>query len=203
MVLHAAERFLPFGMHTGLMKSLVGLCFLCSVSGEILSWMSWIRADYMLKLRRLISRPLLGAFKLHSKPGQQGLKHLEMQQAAGICFLPAILSFVLIGVGIQVIGCSVAQATQNCAQTPAANMCPQLSYPDVGRVLHTVRLIACHVHVWVQLHARWRLSAVCRATRTVFRLQNANHDVGRAQAAPDTKVCIMVSVWPTAPRENT
>ena len=93
------------------------------------------------RTRIAIRRSLRGAGKLHRQQRSQTRASTHLEQALSACFLPAILSLILLSGSTHLIGCRVLQAAHGCTRQPAATMCPQPFHPNTGIALRTIRLI--------------------------------------------------------------
>ena len=151
--------FWSFDKHTGLMRCLAGLCSTSSAYGVILNWMSWTSVGCEQKLWLLVGRSLLGAYKLLRPSGTSGCMNQEMQQALWACFLPGMLSLMVLSNSIRMIGCSVSQVAQCNAPSKDASMCPLQIYPAAARAFCTVWMIA-RLHLMNQASA-WSKKHVC------------------------------------------
>ena len=125
-----------------LMLSLAVLCSMSCAYVVIRSWMSWTRAGCEQKLWLLLGRPLLGAYKLQRPSGPSGLKNMAMRQALWACFLPGLLTLLVLSNGVRVLGCCVTQVARCGTPAQDADMCPLQLYPATDQSsLHS--LAAC------------------------------------------------------------
>ena len=152
----------------GLIWTLGALCLWLFAYNKIPGSTRWIRPEGLHPwswIRQPVTRSLKGAYKLHAPQSSRRTAPMNLDQALRVCFLPAVLSLLLLSGTVSVLSCGAIQATQGSRYLPTHSECPQLIVHGMWELLEAVHTTCVATLPGIKLSCLSRAAQVTQAVK--------------------------------------